>query len=673
MSAFAEVKDSDDAMSIDLSDNVVEDVIEYVRGQIVGHEEEALLMYLGTLSGYGYHDSFHINTIGQGPPGSGKSLTKNTINDLLPSQDTYTKTDASSNAILDSREWDLSLVAVLDEYDKIDRNIIEVLKSSNDEDGGYSKDRNVEDQDAAGGYSPVEVGADAIPWVVLYAPSSKKGGINDELADRALKLYFSNDKHTRRGIGRKEFGHDDIQIQTDEYEYDYIYDTHKLGAALRQHIRQFAVEGIMEETEDGEEYLASRSGDTLVWVPPWVWYTVEPIFNIDEDYTNRVYGIVNNLIKASALLNHENRNRKITDVYVDPDSEEQEEREAVVVAPQDVANVLSCLPSLLSTTHQLTPLKRHILDAVDETEPMTDSDGTTVTKVQEYLEENDIPHPTRQTLKGRMDELAEEYYLIRHDSVAGPKGQADSYAKASQGALQTPRVNSLQSHADRDDVELASEACVEIDPADPFDRCHDPIRDQDFVETVTQFDAQFSGGSVEDDDPLTAAMGPSADESEYASSGTPSSDSNPKGSEGEDGASQASLSESTDGEISDTVDYTIDTDESPSNPTQQFVLEQLREERGNTYAKHHEVIQKMGVVADDENPSQVDLSGTVADPDHELWQDRADLTDDRVISEEDALRELEQAYANLKQQGLVEELTGKENNVPPAMCRLKVS
>jgi hypothetical protein len=81
----------------------------------------------------------------------------------------------------------------------------------------------------------------------------------------------------------------------------------------------------------------------------------------------------------------------------------------------------------------------------------------------------------------------------------------------------------------------------------------------------------------------------------------------------------------------------------------------------------------MGVVSDDENPSQVDLSDSVADPDHELWDNRADLTDDRVISEEDALRELEQAYANLKQQGLVEELTGKENNVPPAMCRLRIA
>ncbi|WP_158294354.1 hypothetical protein, partial [Halorubrum sp. SP9] len=104
----------------------------------------------------------------KGEPGSGKSLTKNTTEALIIDRDKYTKTDASSNAILDSPEWDLSLVAPLDEYDKIDSAIVEVLKSSNPEDGGYAKDRNVENPDAVGGYEPVEVSAEQNPWVVLY-------------------------------------------------------------------------------------------------------------------------------------------------------------------------------------------------------------------------------------------------------------------------------------------------------------------------------------------------------------------------------------------------------------------------------------------------------------------------------------------------------------------------
>jgi len=380
-------------------------------------------------------------------------------------------------------------------------------------------------------------------------------------------------------------------------------------------------------------------------------------------------------MKSSAIINHESRNRTEIDVYVDEDETETQQREAVVVGPQDVANVLGCLPSLLSTTHRLTPLKRHLLDAVDETEPMTDTDGTTVSKVQQYLEDNDIPHPTRQTLKSRLDELSEEYYLNRYKSVAGPKGQADAYEKADEGALQTPRINSLQSHADRDDVELGTDPAVDVDPSDPFADCDDPIRDQSFVETVSEFDVQFSSKTEADEDVLTKAMGPSGDESEYAStttSGSTSSDSNPKGSGDEDGASQTSLSESTDGEIKTTDDefaVTVDEEIAIANPTQEWLLEALAEQRGEVYAKQHDVIQKCGVVSKDENPSQVDLTETVADPDHELWDNRADLADDRVISQEDALRELEGAYTALKSQGYVVE---DENRSPPAMVRLNV-
>jgi len=428
MSAFGDIHDQDEADGVELSDNVAEDFIQYFRGNVVGHEEEGLLMYLGLLSGWTHSKDCHTNTIGLGPPGSGKSLTKSTVENLFDDRDTYTKTDASSNAILDSVDWDLSLVAPLDELDKINQSIKEVLKSSNAVDDGYSKDRNVEDSDAKGGYAPVEVSADANPWVVLYAPTGRKDSVDDELADRALILYFSNSKNTRRGIMRKEFGHEDIEIGS-EADVEYIYDTHQLAAKLRQRIRELPVASQYEEDEDGEDQLVSRTGDTPIWIPHWVVYACEPIFNKDEDYTNRVFGILVNLIQSSALMNHDRRAKRDIEVYVDEDSMETYTREAVVVGPQDVANVLSCLPTLLSTTHQLTPLKRHILDAVDSTTPITDGDGTTVQDVRGWLDDNDIPHPQEDTLRERMDELAQDYYLYKWENAAGGKGGGHLYEK----------------------------------------------------------------------------------------------------------------------------------------------------------------------------------------------------------------------------------------------------
>jgi hypothetical protein len=637
-----------------LSENVADDFLEYFRSEVVGHEQEGWLMYLGLVSGYGYGDHFHINTLGLGEPGSGKSLTKNTVEALIPSIDKYTKTDASSNALLDSTEWDVALVAPLDEYDKIDKAIVEVLKSSNPEDGGYAKDRNVEDPEAAGGYSPTEVSAEANPWVVLYAPSSKKGGVNDELRDRALVLYFSNDRHTRRAIGRKEFGHEGIDAS--RYDNEYIYDAHGTAAALRDHVRGLSIEQIYDTDEDGTEYMTARRGDTAAYVPRWVWYAVEPIFSIDEDHTNRVYGIVANLIKASAIANHHSRETRTCEVYVDEDSTETETIEQYVATPQDVFNVVMCLPTLLSTTHQLTPLKRHILDAVSATEPLTTDEGTTVTKVQSWLDSNDIPHPARSTLKQRLDELAEEYYLQTWDSTAGPNGQADAYETHNEGALQPPRAKNLSQHARSDGVSL-DEPCVSCDVDDPFNDVHDPLRDQPAIETIQQFREEFTATDSDGDDEfeLEDAMYDGTDDEERGdppdprSSGDAALDSFSSG--------ETDTETDTDGETgtSDDTDETISATDTesptpsrdPEGPTERWLIERLQETDGAVFAETHDVTHYAGIVETDATAGTTRTEGTVLAPDHELWTHDA-FADDRVITTEDARRELQDAFDALR-------------------------
>jgi len=657
MSAFQDLEDQQVSDGIELSDNVAADVVEYVRGNVVGHEEQGFLMYLGLLSGWVADKDCHVNTLGLGTPGSGKSLTKNTAEKLFDNQDIYTKTDASSNAILDSVEWDLALAAPMDELDKIDKAITEVLKSSNSTDDGYSKDRNVEDSDARGGYSPTEVSADANPWVVLYAPSGKKDSVDNELEDRALVLYFSNDKHTRRGIGRKEFGHDSIGTGG-EADTQYIYDTHALAARLREHVREFRVQSHYEEDDEGGEYLASRTGDMPVFMPEWVWYACEPIFNIDEDYTNRVYGIVENLIRCSALLNHRNRPTTEVEVYVDADSSETKTREATVVGSQDVANILSCLPTLLSTTHQLTPLKRHILDAIDATAPITDGDGSTVKDVRGWLDENDIPHPTEQTLRDKLDQLSENYYLHRWESAGGQRGTANIYEQRDEGALQTPRVYDLDEVARRiDGLDIPVADCVNIDPSDPFDGCTDPIRDQPFKDTVSQFGVQFSSESTETTDAADYMGGDPHSEDQSDSAADSSGGQASLGDVSSDGVDSSS--------VEDTQSVDLDPEGEPSNPTQQYVYENV--ETVVTFGPQDGVCNFLGVINPQTKWQSEDLSGTVCDPEHDLWQGRPDMTDDRVISEPDARSELEDAYKELQQMDVIAE---DESQGPPAMYQL---
>jgi len=658
--AFGDIVDEQEADGVTLSDNVAADFVRYFRGNVVGHEEEGLLMYLSLITGWTADKNCHNNVIGKGAPGSGKSLTKNTVEDVFDAGDTYTKTSASGNAILDSVEWDVAIIAPMDEADKIDKPIVEVLKSSNPEDDGFAKDRNVEDPDARGGYSPTEVSATPNPWVLLYAPSSKKGGLDDELEDRALILYFSNDKSTRRSIGRKEFGHE--AISSEQYDDEYIYDTHALAAALREHVRQLPTQRHYEETEDGDQYLAGRSGASHVYQPLWVWYAVEPIFNVDEDYTNRVYGIVNNLIRASALLNHHNRPTTTIETYVDEDSTETETNDAVVVQPQDVANVLSCLPTLLSTTHLLTPLKRHILDAVDATEPITDGDGTTVQDVRDWLNDNDIPHPSEGTLRKKMNELAENYYLQKWENAGGKRGNANVYEKRDEGALQIPNVRGLQERADRDGVTLATHDAVSIDPDDPFEGCTDPIRDQPFKESVTEFDAQFSGESVERDTSASSFMG-GDDTSDTAATETDSGGQAALTDVGDDGVETATAE-------TNTTAVELDPDGGPSDPTEQFVYEHTQSNDGELFAASADVTHYIGICDPEEHSAQTDMTDSAVDPSHTLWADRPDHTDDRVISESDALRELSDAFDRLRKQSCVDLDTSQG---PPAMEQLVVA
>jgi hypothetical protein len=87
-----------------------------------------------------------------------------------------------------------------------------------------------------------------------------------------------------------------------------------------------------------------------------------------------------------------------------------------------------------------------------------------------------------------------------------------------------------------------------------------------------------------------------------------------------------------------------------------------------TFGPSDTVPEKMGELHD--HPSQVDVTDTVIDPDHELWQVRSDHRDDRVISEADCLRELSDAYDELKQKGVIVEGV---DTAPPGLCVVHVA
>ncbi len=603
----------DDEASV--SENVAEDIVEYARGNVIANEEQLLLTVLQTTTGWFRQQERFVNLGLVGPPAGGKTLVQDAAADLFPDDDCYETTDASSNALIDDPMWDYSIVAILDEYDKIDANIREYMKSMAGEDGGYEKMRNVEDQDARGGYAPERVSSRSMPFQFLYAPVSKKQGLDHELRSRMLMLHVDDNRAIREAIGRKEAGHTQIDVR--ELPNTYIFETANIESALKRHIRQLSTEELWEETPD-EQDVPVRVGGSHVEMPKWVWYSVRPVFDEGPTQTNRTFGMVFNLIRASALLNHHERPNVTKTV-------DGEEVPAYLVQPQDVANVLSCQPALLSTTHNLDPTKRDVLDGLRAS--MREDGTTTRQRIKDWMEDNDLNPPRKQQLGDILEEL-EQMYFCHIRERAGEDGSTHLYEWRDEGNVETPRLYDLQRYADRDDVDLSD---CRIDPADPYDGCIDPIRDQPFKASVEEFEAEFS----ETETAVNAA----------SMMGGPEPD-------GDDDFQETLTDEPVEPTLSDP-------ERPPENAMETAVHDAITEyveangsDGWAVFPERCGAAHYVGAVDTDHDVGEVDADGTLLDPDHLVYEDPM-FAEGRVRTEEDCKRELSETLDELERAGLV--------------------
>lgn len=641
---------SDLTEDAEVSDNVIEDVVVYARGNFIGNEEQAVLSFLQYTTGWFYDMNRFVNSVLIGPSSGGKTMVQKNMAELIPPEYRYETTDSSGNALLDDPEWDVALIAVMDEIDKLSSDIREYFKSMAGEDGGYSKKRDVEDEDSPTGYSPVEVSSDAMPFQTLFAPEGKKS-IDRELKNRMIEIPVQDNVHIREAIGKKEANYTDIEVTG--LDATYIYGTVQEKRAIRSHVDSLPVETWTIEENDATR--RKRRGGAFAEIPRWVWVSLEPIFDKSRTHTNRVYGAIFNAIRASAIANHHRRPTVETTIE-DERLGHTRDVDAYVVHPQDVANVLACQRALLATTHELDDRKRAYMDAIRSTQGMAQKEfgedcggTTTMNKILQYLDDNDIPHPTRSTLQGHLEEL-EDSYFIRIRENAAPDGRSHLYELRSEGAIQPPRTKNLTEFADKELGELAHlfDGDMAYDVDNPYEGCSDPIRGQPITKTIADFEAEFSGkdeGTVEQN---TNVLADAMDGSH-----TEDNDSH--------GDTQASLSSvSDDGIEVDERDTGTELDPQAeiTNPTERAVLERVRERCGGEdagiFGEHHNLIHVLGVVDTDTDFHEASIKGTIFDPEHELWENRPELADDRVVDDTDTRRELDDAYTALKEKGYVQ-------------------
>lgn len=114
-----------------------------------------------------------------------------------------------------------------------------------------------------------------------------------------------------------------------------------------------------------------------------VWTVLDPIFKHSRSESNRVYDMVANLVKASAMVTFHSRETVNWNIRTE---EGLERVTGVVATAQDVANIVRCLEALRATTHEIDQRKRAVVDAINM---KGDGEVEGLDPIISYLEQSD--------------------------------------------------------------------------------------------------------------------------------------------------------------------------------------------------------------------------------------------------------------------------------------------
>ena len=616
-----------------LHENKVKDLVTIANGNIIANEQQMVFGHLSLCTGWMWPHSRNVNHVYTGPAAGGKSLTQDAVTNSIPMELGYNVTDTSSKGVLDDDSWEKTLFAPLDEWQKIPDEVTELIKSlSGGADDEYRYVRSVSDDESDSGRTGHEIVKKAKPYGFLYAQHA----MDHELSTRLLYLPIDDNVHIRDAIVEKEGGATDISVEG--YDKEFIYDVYEREQAMREHLR-----GLPTETDDDDHL----RGSVDAVLPPWVRKSVKPIFDMNRVETNRVSGQVFNLIRASAIVNYDQRRE--TSVTHDG-----KEVTAYIAEPTDVANIMSGRETLLAKTHHLTKTKREVLDAIRAHQHFDSGEegvGVTITTIRNYLEDKSaLSVPRKQKLRELLQELEEQFYVAIHER-AGPNG-AHLYEFKSLRDIGVPRVGNLSQYMDDDEIERCEELCPDLDLDTPFDGVDDPFRDQPFVETVEEMRNEFSQNPVE----RAARTADLAAESNGEDSGS-------DGSKGGGEAEEMTLTDAMYGGDADEID--------PDGPVETAVYERLLEHADDEPwdEDEHGDAHLLGIVDRDEMVSEADLTGTLFDPDHELWN-QPTKPDDWVTTQGHAESEIETAMTNLMNKGV---LTFETDDTPDGYISSQVT
>lgn len=378
----------------ELHDNVAIDIVKYSRSRQAKNEPQLLLMTLGYLSGLMENPSHFVSGVAIGTSSSGKSHMQKQVDDLFPLDWLYKTTTGSDKSIIYDDSWEEKYIASMDELNKPSKELIEVLKGlhGDDEEFNYSVtgDGDGADRDVD------KITRTSMPYWFLYAQFDP----DFELWNRLLKIPVHEGKAKNEAVLKMQFDHHNIEFSDSEHVYDFDFTDGT--EALRQHIRNLPKDAWVKLPAGEEEY-------------GWdVAEVVRPIFDVQRSETNRVGAMVANLIRASALLNHHNREKRTIDVP------NEGIKDAIVAEPEDVANVLACREVLLASTHEVDRKKMAICEALEETGGKRGK--SSIADITEFIEDSSMPKLKRDQIEAMLGDM-EDNHLVERYERAGDNGE----------------------------------------------------------------------------------------------------------------------------------------------------------------------------------------------------------------------------------------------------------